>query len=84
MESVTHSLRLVQDELKRSFVKKNATLINIKHSGKIAALIIPSVSVHIVHGNVLGQFIVNHTPLACQDVVSVAHAITFGTVLVMV
>jgi hypothetical protein len=25
------------------------------------------------------QFIVNHTPLACQDVVSVANAITLGS-----
>ena len=32
---------------------KNATLINSKHSGNIAALIVPSVSVHIVHINVL-------------------------------
>jgi hypothetical protein len=52
------------------------TLISFKHSGKIAALIILSVSVHIVH--VLLQFIVNHILLACQDVVSVGYSSCHG------
>lgn len=58
------------------------TLSKFNHSGKLAALIIPSMSVHIVPVYVLFQFIINHIPLACQDVVSVTHAITLGTVLV--
>jgi hypothetical protein len=50
----------------------------------MATLIIPSINVHIVHVYVFLQFIVNHTTLACQDVVSVTHAIILGTVLFMV
>lgn len=57
------------------------TLSNFKHSGNIAASIVPSVSVYV---NVLLQVNVNHTTLACQDVVSVTLATTLDTVLIMV